>query len=59
METEFLNSSGQPIKNEKQVAELSNSIQLLKQLAIIKIPRSSKSDTLEARGNRFADVTAK
>ena len=55
----FLTSSGQPIKNGKQVAELLNSIQLLRQLAIIKIPGHSISDALEAKGNWIAHATAK
>ena len=55
----FLTSSDQPIKTEKQVAELLHSIQLPRQLAIIKILGHSKSDTLEATGNQLADAAAK
>ena len=55
----FLTSSDQPIKTEKQVAELLHSIQLPRQLAIIKILGHSKSDTLEAKGKRLADAAAK
>ena len=55
----FLTSSDQPIKKGKQVAELLCSIQLPRQLAIIKMPGHSKSDTLEAKGNQLADAAAK
>ena len=55
----FLTSSGQPIKNSKRVAELSDAIQQLKQLAIIKILGHSKAATMETKGNYLADATAR
>lgn len=50
----LLDSSGQPIKNGKQVAELLGATQQTKQLAIIKIPGYSKATTTEAKGNHSA-----
>lgn len=55
----FLTSSGQPIKNGKQVVELLDAIQQLRQLTIIKIPGHSKAVTMEAQGNHLADAAAK
>ena len=56
----FLTSSGQNIlKNGKQVEELFIVIQLPKHSAIIKTPRHSKSDTMEAKGNQLADAATK
>lgn len=47
------------LKNGKQVAGLLSGIQLPKQLAIIKIPVHSKSDSMEAKGNQLIDEAAK
>ena len=55
----FLTSSGQWIKNGKQVAELLDAISLPSALAIIKVWGHSKPDTAEAKGNSLADHAAK
>ena len=55
----FLTSAGQPVKNGKQVAELLDVIQQLKQLAIIKTPGHSNAATIEAKGNNLADAAAR
>ena len=55
----FLTSSGQPIKNGQLFSELLDFMQLHKQLVIIKIPGHSKSDSIESKGNQFADSAAK
>ena len=52
----FLTFSGQPIKNGKQVEELLDAMQQLKQLTIIKIPGHSKAATMKAKGHNLADA---
>lgn len=50
----FPRSSRQKIKISSYVLELVEAIQLLKSLAIIKIPRHSMANTEERRGNHLA-----
>lgn len=47
----FLTSSGQPVKNGRQDAELLDAILLPSALAIIKVSGHSKPETTETKGN--------
>ena len=55
----FLTSSGQPVKNGRQDAELLDAILLPSALAIIKVSGHSKPETTETKGNSWADRTTK
>lgn len=55
----FLNSNGDKIKNSPYAWELLDTMVFLDALAIIKILGYSKLDSLEAKGNHLADISAK
>lgn len=59
METIGFPSSRDKIKNGPYVQNLFDAILLPEPLAVIKVPGHSKSDSLEAKGNHLADVSAK
>lgn len=54
----FLTSSGEPIKNEREVVALLDTILLPNTLALIKVGGHSKADTRGGKGNSSADHTS-
>lgn len=55
----FLTATGTPIKNAQYIEALMSSLQLPKQLAVIKVKAHSTADSTEAKGNALADHAAK
>ncbi|XP_076404894.1 uncharacterized protein LOC143268112 [Peromyscus maniculatus bairdii] len=55
----LLTSEGKEIKNKKEILKLLKALFLPHQLSIIHCPGHQKDDSVVARGNRLADLTAR
>ncbi|XP_036059335.1 uncharacterized protein LOC118593858 [Onychomys torridus] len=55
----LLTSEGKEIKNKKEILDLLRALFLPHQLSIIHCPGHQKDDSVIARGNRLADLTAR
>ncbi|XP_072371638.1 ribonuclease H-like [Scyliorhinus torazame] len=55
----YLTTAGTPIRNGKEVQDLLEAMALPKELSILKCKAHTQEETMEAKGNGFADQAAK